>query len=140
VTGEGGEASGGAGLRLDKWLWYARFFKTRTLASEVCAAGKVRIDGAVVTKAHAQIRPGQVLTFVHGRHVRVIKVLALAGRRGPAPEARALYEDLAPPDRDAAIPHGPLDRPAAPAARPRGTGRPTKKDRRDIGKWTGEEP
>ena len=130
----GGETSG---LRLDKWLWFARFFKTRTLASEICAGGKVRIDGQVATKAHAPVRPGHVLTFVQGRHVRVIKVLALASRRGPASEAQALYEDLAPPDQETALPNGPLDQ--RPAARARGAGRPTKKDRREIRKWTTEE-
>ena len=124
------------GLRLDKWLWFARFFKSRTLASEICAGGKVRIDGAVATKAHVQVRPGQVLTFVQGRHVRVIKVLALANRRGPATEAQALYEDLAPPEPKSALPNGPLDRLAA--NRARGAGRPTKKERRDIDRWTND--
>ena len=129
------EASGeGHGLRLDKWLWFARFFKSRTLASGICTAGKVRIDGVVATKAHALVRPGQVLTFVQGRHVRVIKVLALASRRGPASEAQTLYEDLAPPDRESALPSGPL-----PVVRARGVGRPTKKDRREIDRWNGEE-
>lgn len=143
VSGAGDTTGGTAtGLRLDKWLWYARFFKTRTLASEMCAAGKIRVDGATVTKAHLQVRPGQVLTFVQGRHVRVVKVLALGSRRGPASEAQALYEDLAPPEKESALPNDPVDRsasPARPAARARGAGRPTKKDRREIDRWTGEE-
>ena len=86
------------GLRADKWLWYARFFKTRSLATKVCNAGQLRIAGSPVTKAHSQVRIGDVLTFPQARHVRVIKVLALAERRGPAAEARLLYEDLKPPD------------------------------------------
>jgi ribosome-associated heat shock protein Hsp15 len=138
-----GEATGAAGgLRLDKWLWYARFFKTRTLASEMCAAGKIRVEGTVVTKAHLQVRPGQVLTFVQGRHVRVVKVLALGSRRGPASEAQTLYEDLAPPETGSALPRDPAERPASPgspATRARGAGRPTKKERREIDRWTGEE-
>ena len=121
----------GPTLRLDKWLWYARFFKTRSQATQVCSAGKVRVDGALVSKAHFVVRPGQVLTFVQGGHVRVVKVLALAGRRGPAPEAQTLYEDLAPPTRDTAIPRD------APAVRPAGTGRPTKRDRRAMDRARG---
>ena len=77
-------------LRADKWLWYARFFKTRSLAAKVCNAGKLRASGALVSKAHHKLKPGDVLTFPQGRHVRVIKVVSLASRRGPAAEAQAL--------------------------------------------------
>ena len=83
-------------LRLDKWLWYARFFRTRSLATRLCAAGRVRINREVVSKTHAAVKPGDVLTFPQARRIRVVKVLALAARRGPAVEARTLYEDLAP--------------------------------------------
>jgi ribosome-associated heat shock protein Hsp15 len=117
-------------LRLDKWLWHARFFKSRTLAAKHCASGRMRLDGAIVHKPHHQVRAGNVLTFPLGPHVRVIKVLALGTRRGPAPEARQLYEDLAPPQPAA---------PAEPSAgqRPRGSGRPTKADRRAIERLQG---
>jgi ribosome-associated heat shock protein Hsp15 len=81
-------------IRLDKWLWRARFFKSRALASKLCAAGRVRIDGEVVTKAHAAVRPGHVLTFPQARDIRVVRVVSLGARRGPAAEARTLYEDL----------------------------------------------
>ena len=129
-------ANGDESLRLDKWLWFARFFKSRSLASSLCLAGKVRVDGSVVTKAHFAVRPGHVLTFVQGNHVRIVRVLALGTRRGPAPEAQALYEDLAPPSPDTAMPRGP-----APAAlRPKGTGRPTKKDRRETAALKGLDP
>ena len=84
-------------IRADKWLWYARFFKTRTLASKVCAAGKLRIAGSATVKAHQKVKAGDVLTFPQGRHIRVVKVLALGVRRGPASEAQGLYEDLKPP-------------------------------------------
>nr|WP_295828613.1 RNA-binding S4 domain-containing protein [uncultured Azospirillum sp.] len=110
-------------LRIDKWLWYARFFKTRSLAAKLCNDGGVRLSGAVVTKAHAAVKPGDVLTFAQGRHIRVIKVVALGSRRGPAPEAQALYEDLAPP-----VPEERLQDPY----RAPGAGRPTKRDRRAI--------
>jgi len=95
-------------IRLDKWLWHARFAKTRSLAARLCADGRIRIDGTVVDKPAAPIRPGQVLTFAQGRHVRVIEVVALGVRRGPATEARTLYRDLAPPAPETAIPRDTL--------------------------------
>jgi ribosome-associated heat shock protein Hsp15 len=111
-------------LRLDKWLWYARFFKSRSTASRVCAAGRLRIDGTVVNKAHHKIKIGEVLTFPQSRSIRVVRVLVLAARRGPASEARLLYEDLKPPGSAAVAPCAP------PPAR--AGGRPTKRDRRVI--------
>jgi len=75
-------------LRLDKWLWYARFCKSRTLAAKLCASGRIHLDGAIVQKPHHQVRVGNVLTFPLGPHVRVIKILALGGRRGPATDGR----------------------------------------------------
>lgn len=85
-------------LRLDKWLWYARFFRTRSLSARACAALRMRINGDVVSKSHATVKPGDVLTFPKGPHIRVIEVLVLGARRGPASEARALYHDLSPPE------------------------------------------
>jgi ribosome-associated heat shock protein Hsp15 len=117
------------GLRLDKWLWYARFFKSRSLAARVCEAGKVRLGGASVSKTHQKIKRGDVLTFRQGAHIRVIKVLALGTRRGPASEAQTLYEDLAPPDRENRLPK---DAPPPVAQRRPGDGRPTKRDRRAM--------
>ena len=86
----------GDGLRLDKWLWHARFYKSRTLAAAVCCSGRIRVNSAPIPKSHRQVKPGDVLTFPHGRHIRIIRVLALGSRRGPASEARLLYQDLAP--------------------------------------------
>jgi ribosome-associated heat shock protein Hsp15 len=97
MTPAPGPASESDGLRLDKWLWQARFFKTRALAARLVGNGRVRINQAVVTKPHHRIRPGDVLTFPQGETVRVVRVLDLGSRRGPAREARALYEDLAEP-------------------------------------------
>jgi len=82
------------GLRLDKWLWHARFFKTRGLAAQLVGRGRLRINRTVVKKAHYRVRPGDVLTFPQGPHVRVVRVVAIGTRRGPASEARTLYEDL----------------------------------------------
>jgi ribosome-associated heat shock protein Hsp15 len=112
-------------LRIDKWLWHARFFKTRTLAAAEVSAGRVRLNSARVQKPAQLVMPGDVLTFSKGRDVRVIRVEALGTRRGPAPEAQALYSDLDPPQA--------RDVEGAPAS-PRydGKGRPTGRDRRQL--------
>lgn len=109
--------------RLDKWLWYARFFKSRSLASALCQSGKARISGGAVTKAHQRIKVGDVVTFPQGHHIRVVRILALATRRGPASEAQQLYEDLSPPKPENRLPD---------SHRRAGTGRPTKRERRRI--------
>ncbi len=112
--------------RLDKWLWYARFFKSRSLATKFCASGKLRLNEKVVRKAHYGLRVGDVLTFPRGRHIRVVRVVGLGTRRGPAPEAQALYDDLDPP-----VPRKKSDpRPLRAAQREAGAGRPTKRERR----------
>tara|TARA_B100000686_G_scaffold203785_1_gene210602 strand:- start:1625 stop:1894 length:270 start_codon:yes stop_codon:yes gene_type:complete len=80
--------------RVDKWLWYARFFKTRARATEVCRKRRIRVNRAVVTKPNHLLREGDVLTFPQAWRIRVVRVLKLGERRGPAPEARTLFEDL----------------------------------------------
>ncbi|MEC3859949.1 RNA-binding S4 domain-containing protein [Mesobacterium sp. TK19101] len=112
-----------ARIRIDKWLWQARFFKTRGLSAKVVQAGHCRVNGLHIAKPAFNVGPGDVLTFPQGLDVRVIRIVALGTRRGPAPEAQTLYEDLAPPPpRDA--------EPAIPSFD--GGGRPTKKDRRKL--------
>jgi ribosome-associated heat shock protein Hsp15 len=81
--------------RIDKWLWCARFFKSRALAAKACHEGRIRVSGQVTVKAHYALRVGDVLTFPLGPNIRVVRVLALATRRGPPAEARGLYADLA---------------------------------------------
>ena len=78
--------------RLDKWLFRARFCRSRAVAQEAAEAGKVRLKGAKVKKPGHAVRPGDVLTLALGGTVRVVKVLTLATRRGAAEEARNLYE------------------------------------------------
>ena len=85
--------------RLDKWLWCARMLKARADCARLVAAGAIRINRQPTDKPHARLRPGDVLTFPLGPRVRVLRILALASRRGPAPEARLLYEELAEPGR-----------------------------------------
>lgn len=82
----------GDGQRLDAWLWRARFFKTRSLAATVVAKGRVRVNGDRVAKASRQVRAGDVLTFPQGDAIRVVRVIDFAERRGPADEARLLYQ------------------------------------------------
>ncbi len=125
------------GPRLDKWLWYARFFKTRTLAGKLCNAGKLRVNGDPIAKAHYRVRRGDVLTFPQGGRIRVVEVRAFGVRRGPAAEAQTLYEDLAPPaTRPAAAETRPDSARAAPH-RDTGAGRPTKAERRAIERLRG---
>ena len=81
-------------MRLDKWLWHARFFKSRSLAARHIETARCRINGRVVDKPHATVAPGMVLTFALGSRVRVLRIVALGERRGPAPEAQALYDDI----------------------------------------------
>ncbi len=81
-------------LRLDKWLWQARFVKSRSLAAALVASGHLRVNGQPVAKPAHMVGPGDVLTFALGGRVRLIRILDLGERRGPAPEARALYADL----------------------------------------------
>ncbi len=111
--------------RIDKWLWAARFFKSRTLAAAACNGGKVDVNGDAAKPSKA-VRPGDLLRVTLPRGRRIVRVAALTDRRGSGSQAALLYEDLTPPppSREARIP---------PAAyRPPGAGRPTKRERRRI--------
>ncbi len=122
----------GAGIRLDKWLWQARFFKTRSLCAKQISAGHFRLNGQKISKPATIVRVGDGLVFPQARDLRVVKIAALGTRRGPASEAQALYEDLTPkPDPAEITPDVPNnDR----------KGRPTKKDRRMINQMWGKGP
>lgn len=87
-------------LRIDKFLWFARFFKTRGLAARVIEAGEVTLNGAVNAKTSQLVRPGDELIFPTGKRMRRVTVVVLPTRRGPAPEARACYREDDPPPRD----------------------------------------
>jgi ribosome-associated heat shock protein Hsp15 len=85
-------------MRLDKFLFFIRLTKTRTLAQAIITTGHVRVDGRPVQNGHKGVAPGQVITLPLGAGVRVIRVLSLPSRRGPASEAQTHYIDLAAKD------------------------------------------
>jgi ribosome-associated heat shock protein Hsp15 len=113
--------------RLDKWLWFARVVKTRTMAAALVAGGKVRVNRQRAERPSQSVRPGDVVTVAAHSRVRVLRIKAPGVRRGPAAEAATLYEDLtASQGTPAAGPAGEADRPVP------GGGRPTKRDRRML--------
>jgi ribosome-associated heat shock protein Hsp15 len=116
--------------RIDKWLWHARVVRTRSAAAALAASGHVRVNGQRIDAASRAVKPGDVVTVALDRAVRVLKVLGFAERRGSADDARLLCEELEPrPEREV----------AAAALREHGTGRPSKRDRRLIVRFTGED-
>ena len=106
-------------VRVDKWLWATRHFKSRTLAGDTCDAGHVKING-VLAKASSKVKAGDLVKALTPGGAKILKVLALAEKRGPASFAVTLYEDLTPE----------VPKEIAPPRVERGAGRPTKKDRR----------
>lgn len=137
-AGAGEMPAAGDSQRIDKWLWFSRLIKTRTLASALVASGKVRLNRARVEKPGHAVRLGDVLTVTLNRRVRLFKVTGLGLRRGPSAAAKSLYEELTvsagPPNPLAPslqIPSLQQSK-TAPARRAAGSGRPTKKERRDI--------
>jgi ribosome-associated heat shock protein Hsp15 len=116
-------------IRVDKWLWAARFFKSRTLAAAACSGGKVDVNDQAV-KPSRVLREGDLLKVTLPRVRKVVRVLSLSDRRGPGAEAALLYEDLTPPPP-------PKEVRLAVAHRPPGMGRPTKRERRALDRLIG---
>jgi ribosome-associated heat shock protein Hsp15 len=85
-----------AGVRVDKWLWAARLFKTRSQATKACAAGDVKVNGETV-KASRAVKPGDTLEALTAGGPRIVDVVLLCDKRGPAAVARTLYVDRSPP-------------------------------------------
>ena len=133
-----------SGQRLDKWLWFARVIKSRTLATGLVTDGKVRVNRQRVDKPSLTVRPGDVITVTVRGAVRVLKVAAPGLRGGPPTEAQTLYQEItvaAPPSaRSGADPSPPaansIDRGGPIGQRPAGSGRPTKRDRRQLTRLT----
>jgi ribosome-associated heat shock protein Hsp15 len=131
--------------RIDKWLWFARLVKTRTLAAELVVAGKVRLNRGRVEKPSQIVRVDDVLTVVLNRRVRLLRVVGLGLRRGPSATARALYEELtAEADPLKPLAQSSLQLPSwqengvGSGRRMPGSGRPTKKERREIDRLGGK--
>jgi ribosome-associated heat shock protein Hsp15 len=112
--------------RIDKWLWHARVVRTRNAAAQLVVAGHVRVNGARIDASSRAVRLGDVVTVALDRGVRVLKVAGFAARRGPAAAAQGLCEDLQPVSRP----------PEPPAPRAPGAGRPSKRERRAIDRFT----
>jgi len=86
----------GASQRIDRFLWYARLAKTRSIAQALCEQGYIRLDGRRIDRAHAAVRPGNVLSLMVQGRVRVLRIERLPSRRGPASEAATLYREITP--------------------------------------------
>lgn len=95
----------GAGMRIDKWLWFARLMPSRSAAQDLCQSRRLRMDGRVIERSCAQVRAGAVLSFPRGDRVVAVRVDALADRRGPFAEAQMLYTLLLADGMPVAIPH-----------------------------------
>ena len=121
--------------RIDKWLFFSRAVKSRSLAAKLVVAGRVRINRDKAAQASDLVNAGDVLTITLDRRIMVWKVLSPGTRRGPAEEARLLYEDMSPPP----TPKGEAVPDAIPALREAGTGRPTKRQRRQTDRLLGED-
>ncbi|MDX8519118.1 RNA-binding S4 domain-containing protein [Mesorhizobium dulcispinae] len=121
--------------RIDKWLFFSRAVKSRSLAAKLVVAGRVRINRDKAAQASDLIKAGDVLTITLDRRILVWKVLNCGTRRGPAEEARLLYEDMSPPP----TPRGEAVPDAIPALREAGSGRPTKRERRQTDRLLGDD-
>ncbi|WP_428262687.1 RNA-binding S4 domain-containing protein [Haliangium sp.] len=133
----GGEAQ----VRVDKWLWAARFFKTRSIAATAIASGKVELNGERPKRAKG-VKLGDRLRIRKGLFEHEVVVLKLSERRGPATEAQTMYEETedSRQQREAVAEHMRLEREAAPPPIPRfGKGRPTKRERRQLDRFKGDE-
>ncbi|HDN25891.1 MAG TPA: RNA-binding protein [Thioploca sp.] len=124
-------------VRIDKWLWAARFFKTRSLATEAVAGGKVHLNQQR-TKAAKEVHIGDELTIRTGQMERTVIVQTLSKQRRPAKEAVLLYQET--PESIQRNEQATELRRQAAALRPRGVGRPTKKERRTIHRFVRNKP
>lgn len=121
------QPDGQARQRIDKWLFFARLRKSRSLAAKSVESGNVRVNGVNIRQPSHAVRPGDVIVLALDRHDMVVKVLLTGERRGPYEEARLLYSDMTPPP-----PPREERNLFAQATRERGTGRPTKRERRET--------
>lgn len=130
---DGKSITAGGGQRLDKWLWFARVIRTRTLAAGLVTDGRVRVNRERIVKPSQTVKAGDVITVAVGPRVRILEVVAAGERRDSAVEAQMLFRDLTPP------PEPREAEPAGDAVRDQGAGRPTKRDRRLTDRLKGED-
>jgi len=123
--------------RLDRFLFFSRAVKSRTLAQKIIESGAIRVNSEKTERTDFKVGAGDVLTMSLHNRIVVWRILDCGTRRGPASEAQGLYEDISPPPVPKAE-LSPYD--AAIAERPAGAGRPTKKERRETDRLRGSEP
>ena len=116
-------------IRLDTWLWYARFYKSRGLSSKAILSGKVRVNSNKIIKPASKVKINDVLTINHVNTVRIIQIQSIGARRGPASEAQALYNDLS-----ADVTAASKIKDVSEKSKKDTNKRPTKKDRRILDK------
>ena len=114
--------------RIDKWLWHARFFKTRSLAQKQVVTGKIRVDREKISSPSRKILIGNVLTITRERDIKIIEVLGIADKRGPYSQAQLLYNDMSPPKPEKQKQEQTRDS----MSRIQSEGRPTKHQRKQI--------
>ena len=114
--------------RIDKWLWHARFFKTRSLSQKQITTGKIRVDREKISNPSRKITIGNVLTITREREIKIIEIIAIADKRGPYSEARLLYNDLSPPKPEKQK----QEQTTEALSRIKSDGRPTKHQRKQI--------
>ena len=114
--------------RIDKWLWHARFFKTRSLCQKQITTGKIRVDREKISSPSRKVIVGNVLTITREREIKIIEIIGIADKRGPYSEARLLYNDLSPPKPEKQVKQQTTES----LSRIKTEGRPTKHQRKQI--------
>jgi ribosome-associated heat shock protein Hsp15 len=114
--------------RIDKWLWHARFYKTRSIAQKQVATGKIRVDREKISSPSRKVSAGNVLTITRDRDIKIIEILGVADKRGPYSEAQLLYNDMSPPKPEKQK----QEQTKESMSRIQSEGRPTKHQRKQI--------
>lgn len=122
------ETSNNQSQRIDKWLWHARFYKTRSIAQKQVSTGKIRVDREKISSPSRKVTTGNVLTITRERDIKIIEILAIADKRGPYSQAQLLYNDMSPPKPEKQK----QEQTRESMSRIQSEGRPTKHQRKQI--------
>lgn len=122
------ETSNNQSQRIDKWLWHARFYKTRSIAQKQVSTGKIRVDREKISSPSRKVTTGNVLTITRERDIKIIEILGIADKRGPYSEAQLLYNDMSPPKPEKQK----QEQTRESMSRIQSEGRPTKHQRKQI--------